>query len=547
MSTGIVVLLWALGLGTNPPDVYTMRNRHLEIPIRVNEAKRADLKELELHVSTDQGRTWTLAGRAKPDQKAFNFHAHNDGLYWFIVCAVDRAGNRDPADIATAPPALKVLIDTVTPVLKVVAAERAGDEVQVAWETLDPQADPASLQLEYRAADQGVSAPWQRVPVNPLLNGQTRFRPLTTAAITLRLQINDSTGTPATVLRDLPGAPAPAANPAPVMTAPVPQPPSAIQQANSVALPAPAPAAPLNQLPNSVGNPSAPAPAADVPAPAPAPPAPVSPPPAPAPAETPPSLTPLAAQRPGTDAPPHPPVSGGPVPELNGSAAPQSRNALPEVRHVRDRQVAIDFEVEQKGPSGVKKIEVYITWDDGQTWMKWYEPNDTNPPLQLPLPDREGLFGFRLVLISGADQSLGPPKPGDPPDVRLVVDRTKPKVELYPPTIAPGQPNALILHYRAADLYLEANSVTLEWSQQPNGPWQPISTAASRPSSLGAGLRECTWMLPPEPPERVYLRLTAQDQAGNLGEFITLQPVTVDLHKPTVRIKQVLTSRQRQP
>ncbi|HEX4591137.1 MAG TPA: hypothetical protein VH120_14460, partial [Gemmataceae bacterium] len=99
MTTGMLTLLLALGVGAIPPDVYTMRNPNLEIPIRVNDAKRTEIKELELHVSVDQGRTWTLAGRARPDQQAFGFRATGDGLYWFSVCAIDKTGRRDPEDI----------------------------------------------------------------------------------------------------------------------------------------------------------------------------------------------------------------------------------------------------------------------------------------------------------------------------------------------------------------------------------------------------------------------------------------------------------------
>src|SRR5947208_16834716 len=105
---------------------------------------------------------------------------------------MDNAGNRDPAAIAQAPPnrILKVLIDTATPVLRVVAADRVGDECVITWETLDIQSDPASLQLEYRASDGGPGAAWQRVPVNPALNGQTRFGPQITGPVTFRLQLN---------------------------------------------------------------------------------------------------------------------------------------------------------------------------------------------------------------------------------------------------------------------------------------------------------------------------------------------------------------------
>src|SRR5438105_11196494 len=132
MGSGMLALLLALGLGAPPPDVWPMRTRHLEIPIRVNEAKRNDLRELVLYVSTDQGRTWGKAGVAQPSQQAFKYLAQADGLYWFGVVAVDREGRNDPADLSIVPQnqLLKVLIDTVTPALRI-SAERVGDEIQV--------------------------------------------------------------------------------------------------------------------------------------------------------------------------------------------------------------------------------------------------------------------------------------------------------------------------------------------------------------------------------------------------------------------------------
>jgi hypothetical protein len=542
MGTGIVILLWSLGVGGIPPDVYTMRNRNLEIPIRTDQSKRAEIRELVLYVSTDQGRTWTQAGLVQPDQETYKFHAPSDGLYWFNVCAVFRDGSRDPEDISAAPPKLKVLIDTVTPAIRLIAAERAGDEVQVAWEAQDVRADASSLRLDYRAADQGPNAPWQPVPVSPGLSGQARFRPQTNGPITLRVQITDSSGMPATALKDLPAAlvnltSTASTNPAPVMAAPAPAAPPAIQQTNSVAPPPPPPAVPLGQMPNMAGSAPPPAPVADVPPPAAVAPAPVPPPAPPAASEHQPSgPTPLAPLRSGPDAAPRPPVMGsGSAPDFGGPADPSSRPQAAEVQHVRDRQVQLDFEVDRQGPSGVKKIEVYMTWDDGHSWMKWWETANTNPPLQLTLPDREGPFGFRLVLYSGAMRSEGPPRPGDSPQVRLFVDWTRPDCTLYTPTMDPSQPNALVLHYKATDPNLVTNSIALEYSTRPDGDWKMITAPPSRPSSLGHGIRECTWSLPTDPPDAVYMRMTALDLAGNRGEFITRDPITVDLNKPTVK------------
>ena len=177
MTAGMLTLCWlTLGPAGLPPDVYPMRDRHLQIPIRVNDARKGDLVELVLYVSTDQGKTWVGAGKAKPTQDAFNFHAKEDGLYWFSVQAVDRDGKYDPPDIAQVQPALKVMIDTQRALVQIVAAERVGEEVVVSWQTLDTQADINSLRLEYRAAGD-PAATWQFVPATAALAGQSRFKP----------------------------------------------------------------------------------------------------------------------------------------------------------------------------------------------------------------------------------------------------------------------------------------------------------------------------------------------------------------------------------
>jgi hypothetical protein len=542
MRIGIAVLLTLLGLGAPPSDVYTMRTRHLVIPIHVNEAKRAELNELQLFVSLDLGKTWTLAGRENPNQESFKFHAQNDGQYWFGVLAIDKAGNRDPAEVSAC---LKVLIDTVTPVVRIVAADRVGDEIQLAWETLDVQAEAASLQLDYRLADSGPNPYWQRLPVVPMLSGQTRFRPLSNGPITVRVQINDSTGTPAMAVKEITGAAAASvtANSVapPIMaaaTAPVP-PPGAFQQANSIA-PVPSIAPTTSAVPSTA--PTAPLAVSDT-APMPTAIAPVPPAPSPVtqpPAEAPSNLAPLPS-RAGADGGGRVPMASSVNDYGNASTSP-ARGPLPDVVHVRDRQAAVDFEVASKGPSGVKRIQVFMTQNDGQTWTPYFEtpPNQTTSPLPLMLPVEEGLYGFRLVLFSGADQSVGPPRTGDAPEFRVQVDRTAPRVSLFAPTIVPGQPNALALHYLAKDEHLDPRSISLFWSTQPNDGWRPIALSGERESSLRIkDVKECTWSLPADLPDRVYLRLTACDLAGNLGECVTRDPVTVDLHKPTAKVKGI--------
>src|SRR5262249_28955308 len=161
-----------------------------------------------------------------------------------------------------------------------------------------------------------------------------------------------------------------------------------------------------------------------------------------------------------------------------------------------------DFAVEQQGPSGVKKIEVYMTQDDGETWRPWTETYDVTSPLQLQLPQApyEGTFGFKLVAYSGVLQTVGPPQKGDLPDVRLHVDRTPPKVDLYPLGLDSEQLNAVMIRYRATDTNLMPNGVAFYWAAQQTGPWNLIQVIASRPFPGVPDGQECSWRFAPEPP-----------------------------------------------
>jgi hypothetical protein len=320
-----------------------------------------------------------------------------------------------------------------------------------------------------------------------------------------------------------------------------PPPNPAITQANSVAPPAPPPVAPLAAMPSMV------APAPEAPSPMPAATNPIMPtPPAPTPFEAqagPPALAPL---RSATDPAPKPNVAP-PIPDVTAPPTTTTHGSPAKVEHVRDRQVAIDFDIDRRGPSGIKRIEVYVTQDDGQSWFKYSETLNTAPPLQLDLPPRDGLYGFSMVLYSGVGQSEGPPRPGVEPQFRLLVDRTLPQVMLYEPVLDPNQPNSLIVRYKAADANLMSDSITLYWKSRPDQPWQPLTAGSPRPSAQFAGVQECSWTLPPDVPNSVYLRVTARDQAGNVGEFVTRDAVTVDLNKPVARFKAIVPVGLRRP
>jgi hypothetical protein len=204
---------------------------------------------------------------------------------------------------------------------------------------------------------------------------------------------------------------------------------------------------------------------------------------------------------------------------LPGTLPP--RGPMPNVKVINDPEVSLEYEV-KAGPSGVKKVELYMTEDDGKTWNSYAEDDDRKSPITFRLP-HEGVFGFRLVITSGADLSEGRPLPGTPPEIRLELDMTPPRVEMYEPKGDGLRPDTLILSWSATDRNLADKPVTLEYAET-EGNWRVIATGQPAVGSY-------SWQLP-QPLAYVLLRATAVDVAGNRSVAQTNSPVLVDLNKP---------------
>ena len=122
----------------------------MKIPIDYHPGKKAEIKELLLYVSGDQGQTWQQHAVGMPDRDAFfTFNAPADGIYWFNMVVVDKSGRREPADIFKAAPALKVLFDTKKPAVSIASAQRTGDDVTVGWKIIEKNPDWSKFKLEY--------------------------------------------------------------------------------------------------------------------------------------------------------------------------------------------------------------------------------------------------------------------------------------------------------------------------------------------------------------------------------------------------------------
>lgn len=501
----LLSLMWTAG--ALPADVAALNQRAIQIPIEFNPARRREIRELLLFVSVDQGRNWTQEAVAKATDEAFNFYAPRDGIYWFSVCVIDLNGRREPADINAAPPGLKVLIDTQPPILRIRSAERNGDDVTVSWEIQEAYPELGTLKLHWRPAGD-PAAPWTNVPVTPGVNGQKTFQVNTPGPVTVRMMVDDAAHNKAHAMQEVAGLGGRS-------TAARNHSTSEISSGAAGAFSGPI-------VPPGVATP----PGREI--------QPVA------------SLEPHAIERPRGN-----PIaaSAGAVRDPNdnnpvASNSAASKPTAPEVKNntqlINSTEISLAYEMSKVGPSGIKSAKLYMTVDDGHSWQELAEDRNRQQRIAAKLPG-EGVFGFRVVLESGAGLSKGPPLSGDMPEMRVEVDQTPPQVELYPLAPDPTNANALIFRWSAQDKNMAPNPITLEWAENQEGPWKPITAGPI------ANTGTYTWRLPGQMPVRVYLRIKARDLAGNVGEARTATPQLIDVARPEGRLTGIVSTRVHEP
>jgi hypothetical protein len=218
----------------------------------------------------------------------------------------------------------------------------------------------------------------------------------------------------------------------------------------------------------------------------------------------------------------------------------------------------LGFDLEQRGPSGISRVDVWVTRDEGKSWHKWSQHDGKGGTVRVVLDVREntqleGNYGFRLVPVSGAGLSEREPVAGDAPDMRVVLDVTAPQIELFPPTSDTTSPDTLLLQWKATDRNFGDNPITLEWSEAATGPWKPLATNGDEPIVQATAINtpvakrlpntgQFAWRVPAGVPARVYLKVSARDAAGNVKEVITREPILVDLTKPRAKINGIVPS-----
>jgi hypothetical protein len=220
---------------------------------------------------------------------------------------------------------------------------------------------------------------------------------------------------------------------------------------------------------------------------------------------------------------------------MQGSSAGNASDAnqMPQgqrPRMINARAFELEYEVDSVGPSGIGKVELWGTRDGGRTWSIYGVDGDNRSPIGATV-DGEGIYGFRVVVQSGNGLGGRAPVDGDTPDIWLGIDLTRPTARITAAEVS-ADGGELAIGWEAADAALDTRPISLAFSGNAQGPWTPLASGLENTGSY-------RWRLDNRVPDRIYLRLEARDEAGNLGTFETPQAVSLDRHRPEGRIRNV--------
>lgn len=199
-------------------------------------------------------------------------------------------------------------------------------------------------------------------------------------------------------------------------------------------------------------------------------------------------------------------------------------------RMTKSRMFNLRYDVDSVGPEGIDSVTLWATRDGGRTWRSWGTDPDNASPFEVNV-EEDGVYGFRVVVkgVNGLEGET--PKSGEPADLWVGVDTTKPTGKIVSAPFGTGKETGhLIINWQAADERLAARPITLQFSQSREGPWTTI--AAGLPNN-----GRYAWLVDPRAPSRVFLRLEVRDEAGNLHADQSSLPINLSAMIPRGRVR----------
>jgi hypothetical protein len=498
-----------------PPKSY-MNKDVFYLPVKIEDRVRANLREVQLYSKDNPNKHWVLQERATPNQTYFTFRAPHEGEYWFTVVTVDKSGRLTPNDLRKEGPGLIVVRDTQMPQVDVQPLPNSpGEGACFRCTVKDANPDLTKTRFFYQTGDKS----WR--PVNPMPNqmdqfcippqavftGMVKVEACDLAGNTVKQEFNmgttqvaeatqEKTQEPASPLKTTGFAPNAEKTPG-VKTLPM-----TVESISTSKAPAPFPI-------EQVTGPDIEPPMAK-------------------PSNNASGLIPAEVKMPGMESER---LHLQPGPICNGQKSCSMAKHM-----VNKTHVFLQYQIEDAGPSGVGKVEFWMTRDKGMTWQKLCEDQKHQSPVEVDLPG-EGLYGISMVVSNGRGFGAVQPAAGNAPDWWIEVDTTKPIAEIKGIRNGTGSDSGCVfVTWSACDKNLAGEPIDLYYALSLNGPWQPIA------QNLKNDGQYC-WHTPNNITGDAFVRLVAHDAAGNSTVADCMQPVSFDdLSRPRGRLTGVSTA-----
>lgn len=464
------------------------RDATFSLPVEMDQRTRDSLKEVRLFVKSGAG-DWVRQEVAPPAIRSFPYTVPQDGEYWFTLMTVDRQGKTYPSEPGKDAPILRVVVDRRPPSIDVQPCTNQAGEFCLRCTVQDANPDSQSLRVVH-LTDQGEKA------LEPVPGMAGVFRPANAEMLGLpvRVSASDLCGNKSSreiMVKDLIASlpkPNPVSNPVTTISGHLdPRLPMDTKNNPPLSLPKD-PVAPV-----LVKDPLPPVLIKEAPA-----------------------LNPVLPN----DLNPNPRINDGPkLPAVGGGQGP--------MQILNTTRASIEYRIDQVGPSGVGKVEIYVTTDKGATWQKIGEDHDRRSPAEVDLPG-EGVYGIRLAVTNGNGFGGTAPQRGDQPTCWIEVDLTCPFVQLRP--IEPvAQNGALEIRWSATDKNLGPEPVSLFYRARAEGAWQPIARNIKNDGVY-------RWNFPRDLGPQFFLRVEVTDLAGNLARADTPNAILLDMTEPHAQV-----------
>lgn len=190
----------------------------------------------------------------------------------------------------------------------------------------------------------------------------------------------------------------------------------------------------------------------------------------------------------------------------------------------------LQLQVADAGPGGMASARLWVSQDNGNTWAEG--PVIAAPYTSVPwTAERDGRYRFAVVAVDQAGNTTPGPKGAADDQGVLLVDTTKPAVLLAQANglveaegmkprqkFAPG--TRVAVQFEVKDVALAPTPVTV-WLATGPGQWKAVGEKLPADAAF-------RFEIPTSESRTARIKVTAVDQAGNVGEAIATETFVID-------------------